>query len=59
MNGKVIEMNSSKGHTDTHWIKEWNNACDRIPLTRLRDRKGDKNDTVGGGGAGALHDSQT
>jgi len=39
-------MKSNKGHTDTQGIKEWNNAFDRTALTRLRGRKGDKNDTV-------------
>jgi hypothetical protein len=33
--GKVIGMKSSKGYTDTKGIKEWNNAFDRIPLTKL------------------------
>ena len=43
---KVIEMKSIKGYTDTQGIKEWNNACDTIPLIRQRGRKRDKNDTV-------------
>jgi len=42
MDQKVTEMKSSKGYTDTQGIREWNNACARIPLTRLRGRKGDK-----------------
>jgi hypothetical protein len=28
------------GLTDTKWIKEWNNAFDRTPLTQLQGRKG-------------------
>jgi hypothetical protein len=39
-------MKSSKGYTDTKGIKEWNNAFDRIPLTKLWGRKGEKNDTL-------------
>jgi len=33
MDQKVIETESSRGHTDMQGIKEWNNAFDRTPLT--------------------------